>query len=67
MLRSAWLIGGLYGMDANGSVEESGCEEVRIAGAPIDLESPVVRRRELANNFRSLGIPAEGSVVFTTG
>jgi len=42
-----WFVGGLDRVDANRSIEKGGSEEVWVAGTPIDLERPVIRRWEL--------------------
>ena len=34
-------------MEADGPIEECGGQQVRITGAPLHLESPVIGRREL--------------------
>ena len=54
-------------MDANGSVEEGGGQDVWVAWAPVNLEGPVGGCWELADDFGGLGVPAEGTVILSTG
>lgn len=45
--RGVEIISGLDGVDADRAIEEGSGKEVRVLGAPIDLECPVVSGREL--------------------
>jgi hypothetical protein len=79
------FVGRLDGMNTNCAVEKGSGQHIRVARAPIHLESPVIGGRKLSgrplaskdwiqvynkiyfsNDFGSLRVPAESTVVFTT-
>lgn len=50
-------------MNADGTIEEGSSEEVGVTRTPFNLERPVRRARELADDLRRLGVPAERPVI----
>ena len=42
-----WFVGGLYRVDANCAIEKGGSKEDWVAGTPVNLECPGIRRWEL--------------------
>ena len=52
------ISGRLNAVDTDGPVEKGCGEQVRIARAPVDLESPVRSRGKLSDNLGCLRIPA---------
>ena len=59
------IIGIVDGVHARGTVEECGCEEVRVAQAPGGSARRVVPRGQLPNLLRCLRVPAENTVILT--